>query len=273
MTPIFFIGTLGLIAFFYWAAYQSARALKSKAIEINGNLLLSLPEFVFKLITLGICFGLANTLSVDRVENYINWPSRQPLVDLVIGLTIGLATAFVINLISVAAIRLWGKDIYSPDIMKSLIPRNQVEWVLIIIPLLLAVAVEELLFRGLMVGGFSTVVNPWAMALASGVLFGLMHSPQGNLGIVLTGAVGILFGAVFIITGSLLTVIVAHFALNFLQIVRGKEDIAWYERFQEAPRYRRKLARTPDAPKEAEQAPEQPLGISLPVVPVSEKED
>jgi membrane protease YdiL (CAAX protease family) len=273
MTPIFFIGTLGLIAFFYWAAYQSARALKSKAIEINGNLLLSLPEFVFKLITLGICFGLANTLSVDRVENYINWPSRQPLVDLVIGLTIGLATAFVINLISVAAIRLWGKDIYSPDIMKSLIPRNQVEWVLIIIPLLLAVAVEELLFRGLMVGGFSTVVNPWAMALASGVLFGLMHSPQGNLGIVLTGAVGILFGAVFIITGSLLTVIVAHFALNFLQIVRGKEDIAWYERFQEAPRYRRKLARTPGAPGEAEQASEQPLGISLPVVPVSEKED
>ena len=240
MTPIFLIGTLGLIAFFYWAAFQSARALKSKAIEINGNLLLSLPEFVFKLITLGICFGLANTLSVDRVENYINWPSNQPLVDLVIGLTVGLATAFTINFISVIAIRIWGKDIYSPDIMKSLIPRNQIEWVLIVIPLLVAVAVEELLFRGLMIGGFSTIVNPWAMALASGVLFGLMHSPQGTLGIVLTGAVGILFGAVFIITDSLLTVIVAHFALNFLQIVRAREDIAWYERFQEAPRYQRK---------------------------------
>lgn len=239
MTPIFFIGTLALVGFFYWAAFQSARALKSKAIQITGNLLLSVPEFVFKLITLGLCFGLANTLSVERVENYIKWPSRQPLVDLVIGLVVGLVTAFVINLLSVLAIRIWGKDIYSPDIMKSLIPRNQLEWVLIIVPLLLAVAVEELLFRGLLIGGFSTIVNPWALVLAGGVLFGLMHSPQGNLGIVLTGAVGILFGAVFVITNSLLTVIVAHFALNFLQIVRAKEDIAWYERFQAAPRYTR----------------------------------
>lgn len=253
MTPIFFIGTLGLIAFFYWAAYQSARALKSKAIQINGNLLLSVPEFVFKLVILGICFGLANTLSVDRVENYINWPSRQPLVDIVIGLTIGLATAFIINFISVFAIRIWGKSIYSPDIMKSLIPRNQIEWVLIIPPLLVSVAVEELLFRGLMIGGFSVVVNPWAMALASGVLFGLMHSPQGNLGIVLTGAVGIAFGAVFILTDSLLVVVVAHFALNFLQIVRAKEDIAWYDRFQDAPRYQRKVTEPESLVEEEEQ--------------------
>src|SRR5947199_10399275 len=104
MTPIFFIGTLALVGFFYWAAFQSARALKSKAITITGNLLLSVPEFVFKLITLGLCFGLANTLSVDRVENYINWPSRQPLVDLVIGVAVGLVTAFVINILSVLAI-------------------------------------------------------------------------------------------------------------------------------------------------------------------------
>jgi membrane protease YdiL (CAAX protease family) len=249
MTPIFFIGTLAMVGFFYWAAFQSARALKSKAIQITGNLLLSVPEFVFKLVTLGLCFGLANTLSVSRVENYINWPSRQPLVDLVIGLVIGIVTAFVINFLSVFAIRIWGKDIYTPDIMKSLIPRNQLEWVLIIPPLLLSVAVEEMLFRGLLIGGFSTIVNPWALVVAGGVLFGLMHSPQGNLGIVLTGAVGILFGAVFIISGSLLTVIVAHFALNFFQIIRAKEDIAWYERFQEAPRSR---SRKPEPEPEPE---------------------
>lgn len=253
MTPIFFIGTLALTGFFYWAAFQSARALKSKTIQITGNLLLSVPEFVFKLITLGLCFGLANTLSVDRVENYIKWPSRQPLVDLVIGLAVGLVTAFVINFLSVLAIRIWGKDIYTPDIMKSLLPRNQLEWVLIVVPLLVAVAVEEMLFRALLIGGFSTIVNPWALVVAAGVLFGLMHSPQGNLGIVLTGAVGILFGAVFILTNSLLTVIVAHFALNFLQIVRAKEDIAWYERFQEAPRLRRSRPKPEPQLEEEEQ--------------------
>lgn len=242
-----------MVGFFYWAAFQSARALKSKTIQITGNLLLSAPEFIFKLVTLGLCFGLANTLSVNRLENYINWPSRQPLVDLVIGLVIGLVTAFVINFLSVIAIRIWGKDIYTPDIMKSLIPRNQIEWVLIILPLLLSVTVEEMLFRGLLIGGFSTIVNPWAMVLAGGVLFGLMHSPQGNLGIVLTGAVGILFGAVFILTGSLLTVIVAHFALNFFQIIRAKEDIAWYERFQDAPRFQRQELETEPKLEEEEQ--------------------
>ncbi|HEX2912956.1 MAG TPA: type II CAAX endopeptidase family protein [Chloroflexia bacterium] len=233
MNPLFLIGTLGLVTFLYWAAYQSARALRSKTIEISGNLLLSIPEFIFKLLLLGICFGLANTLDVPRLDKIIGWPSRQPVVDIVIGTAIGLVTAFVVNLLSIGAIRIWGKKIYSPELMKNLIPRNQLEWVLIIIPLFLAVALEEMLFRALLIGGYSVVVNPWAMALASSVVFGMMHSPQGILGIVLTGLVGLLFGAVFIITGSLLVVIIAHFAVNFLQIVRAKDDIAWYERFED----------------------------------------
>lgn len=250
MNPIFLIGTLSLIAFLYWAAYQSSKALKSKSIEITGNLLLSIPEFIFKLILLGFCFGLANSLQVERVDKYINWPSHQPLADLVIGATIGLATAFAVNLISIAAIRVWGKKIYSPELMKSLVPRNQIEWVLILIPLLLAVAVEELLFRGLLIGGFSVAINPWAMAVASSIIFGLMHSPQGTLGIIMTGLVGMLFGAVFILTGSLLTVIVAHFVVNLLQVVRAKEDIAWYEQFEERlrPAKPRKLTTANEGP-------------------------
>lgn len=233
MNPIFLLGTLALISFLYWAAYQSARALKNRTVQLTGNLLLSIPEFFFKLLLLGICAGLATTLTVDRLDKYLNWPSTQPIVDILIGTTVGIATVFVINIFSVAAIRIWGKKIYSPELMKSLVPRNQLEWVLIMIPLLLAVTVEEVLFRALLIGGFSTVVNPWAMAVASSVIFGMMHSPQGTLGIVLTGLVGMLFGAVFILTNSLLAAIVAHFVVNILQIFRAKEDIAWYERFQE----------------------------------------
>jgi membrane protease YdiL (CAAX protease family) len=235
MNPIFLIGTLALISFLYWAAYQSDRVLKTRALEINGNLLLSVPEFLFKIILLGICFGLANSLSVDRLEKYIGWPSTQPLADIVLGVTIGLVTAFAVNIISTIAIRIWGKRIYSPAVMQGMIPRNQIEWVLILVPLLLAVALEEVLFRALLIGGFSMVVNPWIMAVASSIVFGLMHSPQGILGIVLVGLVGMLFGAIFILTNSLLIVIIAHFVINLLQIIRAKDDLAWYERLEDKP--------------------------------------
>ena len=245
MNPIFLIGTLALISFLYWAAYQSDRALKTRAVEINGNLLLSVPEFLFKIILLGICFGLANSLSVDRLEKYIGWPSSQPLADIVIGITIGLVTAFAVNIISTIAIRIWGKRIYSPAIMRGMIPRNQIEWLLILVPLLLAVALEEVLFRALLIGGFSMVVNPWIMAIASSIVFGLMHSPQGILGIVLVGLVGMLFGAVFILTNSLLIVIIAHFVINLLQIVRAKDDLAWYERLEDKP-LRQAAIKTPE---------------------------
>ena len=268
MNPIFLIGTLGLVAFLYWAAYQSAKALKSKTIEIQGNLLLSIPEFIFKLILLGICFGLANSLSVENLTRVINWPPRQipgtlgtdnilnnltnsvVIVNIVVGVIIGVVVAFVVNVVSTLAIRVWGKRIYAPELMKSLIPSNQLEWGLILVPLLLAVAVEEMLFRALLIGGFSTSVPaaltseiagmtiawgqilPWCLVIASSLLFGLMHSPQGSLGIILTGLVGMVFGAVFLLTQSLFTVVVAHFTVNLLQIIRAKEDIAWFERLE-----------------------------------------
>ncbi len=254
MNPVFLIGTLGLVAFLFWAAYQSDRALKTKKVEIKGNLLLSVPEFLFKLVLLGICFGLANSLTVERVDKYIGWPSKQPIADLVIGLVIGLVTVFAVNVISIAAIRIWGKGIYSPQIIKGMLPRNQIEWLLIIPPLFVAVAVEEMLFRALLIGGFSTVVNPWVMAVAGSIIFGVMHAPQGNLGIILVGIVGLMFGTVFILTNSLLIVIVAHFTINFLQIIRAKEDLAWYERLDDRPLLARRQPPLVDTSTEADEA-------------------
>lgn len=233
MTIIFIIGTLGLISFLYWSAYQSEKMLR--VIEIKGNLLLSVPEFIFKLILLGLCMGLVSSLTVANPEKYVGWPSNNPALDVIIGAVIGLIVQFAVNITSTLAIRLFGKSIYSPQVMKSVTPKNQREWLLILIPLLLAVAIEELLFRGLLIGGFSLVVNPWVMAVASSIIFGIMHSPQGLLGIVLTATVGFIFATVFILTNSLVVVIAAHYTVNFLQILRAKEDLAWYEKFQKAP--------------------------------------
>ena len=214
--------------------------MKTKSYEIKGNLLLSVPEFFFKVILLFLCAGLAVSL-----EPTLNDPCTNPqacvglhsstpiLIQIVTGAIVGVIAVFVVNFLSTIAIRIWGKKIYSPEMMKHLVPKNQLEWLLILIPLLLSVTVEELLFRGLLVGGMQLLVNPWVMAVASSLLFGLMHSPQGTLGIILTTLVGMGFAALFIITNSLLPVITAHFVINLLQIMRAEEDLAWYDRFEQ----------------------------------------
>jgi len=207
-----------------------------KTIEIQGNLLLSIPEFVFKLVLLGLCMGLVSSLTTLNPEKYVGWPSDNPSFDVVIGASVGLVVQFAVNLTSNVAIRVFGKSIYSPQVMKSVVPKSQREWFLILLPLLLAVAAEELIFRGMLIGGFSLVVNPWVMAVASSIIFGIMHSPQGLLGIIMTALVGFIFAATFIISNSLVMVISVHYIINFMQILRAKEDLAWYERFQKKPR-------------------------------------
>jgi membrane protease YdiL (CAAX protease family) len=230
MSIVFLIGTLAFIAFFYWMAYQNEKLMGT--IEISGNLLLNIPEIIFKLVLIGLCMGLISSLDTPHPEKYIGWPSANPGLDLLVGAVIGLAVQFVVNITSILAIRIFGKEIYSPALMKSIVPKKPIEWVLILIPLFIAVLFEELLFRAMLIGGFSLVVNPWVMAVASSVIFGIMHAPQGRLGIVMTTLVGLVFGAVFILTNSLVTVIAAHYVVNFLQILRAKEDLSWFERFQ-----------------------------------------
>lgn len=226
-------GTLGLTALLYFAAYQSNKFMKT--VEIKGNLLLSIPEFIFKLLLVGLCLGLASSLDVSNPgpAHYFGWPSAQPAVDVVIGSALGLVIQFIVNFATTIAIRIFGPDIYSTVVMKNIVPQNARQWILIIPPLLLAVALEEILFRALLIGGFSTVVNPWVMAVASSVVFGLMHAPQGRLGVVATGLVGFVFAAIFIISNSLTMVICTHFIINFIQILRAKEDLAWFEKFRE----------------------------------------
>jgi membrane protease YdiL (CAAX protease family) len=110
--------------------------------------------------------------------------------------------------------------------------------------MLIAVILEEVLFRSLAVGGFSALFPGqwwwiWTLALVSSLIFGLVHRPQGILGMILTGVVGFAFCAIFIISGSLLMVIACHFVINMLQLIRAKEDLSWLERFKEKERERR----------------------------------
>jgi membrane protease YdiL (CAAX protease family) len=105
---------------------------------------------------------------------------------------------------------------------EALAPESAAGWAVLLFVVLPVVAgFEELLFRGILIGAFATGFGlpPWLLAVLSSVAFALGHGAQGRAGVVVTGALGFVLAAAFVLTGSLVTVLVAHYLVNALEFV------------------------------------------------------
>lgn len=128
---------------------------------------------------------------------------------------------FILNESSVALLDRLDLE-YSEDLRRALAPESIAGWaVLLGIVLPVIAGFEELLFRGVLVGalGVATGVSPWLLAVVSSAVFALGHGIQGQGGVLVTGALGFLLAGLFIATGSLAVVIVAHYLVNALEFV------------------------------------------------------
>ncbi|CCQ32726.1 hypothetical membrane protein [Halorhabdus tiamatea SARL4B] len=106
---------------------------------------------------------------------------------------------------------------YDQQVRSMLTPTTMGEWVLLLAVVLPIVAAsEEFVFRAAAIGVPATGLDasPWALAVVSSLAFGVAHGAQGRAGVVVTGALGLGLASVYIATGSLLVVIVAHYVLN-----------------------------------------------------------
>ena len=104
----------------------------------------------------------------------------------------------------------------------ALAPETDGGWILLLLVVLPIIAgFEEVLFRGALVGVVSSGygVSAWVMAVAASGAFALGHGAQGRLGVLVTGALGFVLAAAFVITGSLVVVIVAHYLVNALEFI------------------------------------------------------
>ena len=96
---------------------------------------------------------------------------------------------------------------------------------LLVLVWVLAAPVEEVLFRGFLMNEFAALLgtSSWALLvnlILTSVLFGLAHWYQGQSGVLSTGVVGLLLGALFIWTGfNIWPVIFTHAFIDTVSLL------------------------------------------------------
>lgn len=225
---LFIIGTLILLVFLAWATWRTALVLRE--IPLTQNLLLLPAENLVRAALIGLCVGLA--LSSGLPYAYFGWDAHVPGRDAAIGLIVGTLVALVLPPLTNFAIARFGAGVYSPIVVRSVMPRNRREWMLVPFALAPAVLLEELIFRSLLLGGFANLAPPIFLAVVWSLIFGAMHLPQGALGIVVATALGLLLSALFLFTANLLAPFIAHYVINLLQLIWAARDKTWLEGYE-----------------------------------------
>jgi membrane protease YdiL (CAAX protease family) len=123
---------------------------------------------------------------------------------------------------------------YDEGLRELLAPEGIRGWGLLLGATLPTIAVvEEFVFRAAVVGAVTPVVgtSPWVLAVVSSVAFALGHGAQGRVGVLVTGGLGMALAAGFVLTDSLLVVVVAHYLVNALAFLAheglGLPDPVW----------------------------------------------
>ncbi|QLD86430.1 CPBP family intramembrane metalloprotease [Natronomonas halophila] len=157
--------------------------------------------------------------------------TADPIGSGLFGVGVGIAVGIAISLANTLAAGL--VDIFDSDpseeLREMLAPETARGWVLLLGGVLPLIAgFEELLFRGALIGAMAVGfgVSPWLLAVLSSIAFAAGHGAQGGLGIVVTGLLGFALAAVFVLTNSLLVVVVAHYVVNAVEFV-VVEGLGW----------------------------------------------
>ena len=110
---------------------------------------------------------------------------------------------------------------YDEGLRRALAPTDARGWAVLLGGVLPVIAlVEEFLFRAAAVGAASSLAGgAWVLAAVSSLAFALGHGAQGRAGVAVTGALGFVLAAGFILSGSFLVVVVAHYVVNALEFL------------------------------------------------------
>ncbi|WP_265110352.1 CPBP family intramembrane glutamic endopeptidase [Halosolutus halophilus] len=192
---------------------------------VLANVAASQGLFALVLIGAAIYSAIpADALGIEVSRSYLE-------TGLLWGTAFGFAL-YVANEVGAAAATWFGLD-HDEGLRELLSPDSVRGWLVLLVGVLPIIAVfEELLFRAALIGAVSTGfdVSVWLLAIGSSIAFALGHGMQGTVGIVVTGVLGFVLAAGFILTGSFLVVVVAHYWINALEFaVHEGLDFEWAE--------------------------------------------
>jgi len=77
--------------------------------------------------------------------------------------------------------------------------------------------VEEIIYRGFVFWYLAQIMPMWAVIVVSSVAFGLAHSYQGAGGVMRVTLVGLAFGGLYVLSGSIWLPIIGHVLVDILQ--------------------------------------------------------
>lgn len=104
--------------------------------------------------------------------------------------------------------------------IRALLPRTRGELPYGVALSVNAGVVEELLFRlGMPALVFAVTGNALVAFVAATLLFGVLHVYQGPTGVVLSTVLGVVFGCLYLVTGSILAPIVLHALIDLRSMV------------------------------------------------------
>ena len=122
-----------------------------------------------------------------------------------------VVSAMILNLLSAAG---YGQAaLYTINFNKSIPYEHKTAWIMIIS----APIVEEIIFRGIICRGLKKHFPFWIALVLSAVLFGLWHRNLGQVAYTLIS--GILYGYIFLRSGTILWSMLIHFVNNLLSIL------------------------------------------------------
>lgn len=96
----------------------------------------------------------------------------------------------------------------------AILPQTQCEYTWFLALSATAGVCEELLYRGYFIAITSPLLTLAGAVVAGAVIFGLGHAYQGPAGVAKTAGVGLLFGAIYVATGSLWWPMILHALLD-----------------------------------------------------------
>lgn len=164
----------------------------------------------------GLLLGAAWYFAVPPAAFGVRMSAPLVLAGVGLGLVLVLAVEAVTTVATAVGVPI------AEELRSQLAPATPAGWVVLLVGILPVVAgFEELLFRGILIGALASGfgISPWLLAVGSSVVFAVGHGAQGPAGIVMSGILGFVLATAFVITGSLLVVLVAHYLVNALEFL------------------------------------------------------